>query len=98
MDINKICKALASPLRRDILAWLKAPSTNFDEKYMPFSNGVSAGQIHERCAVTKSTVSTHLAILQDAELVTSLRVGQWIFFKRNEVVVNAFLIELTQRL
>jgi DNA-binding transcriptional ArsR family regulator len=98
MDINKICKALASPLRRDILAWLKAPSAHFGEQYMPFSNGVSAGQIHERCGVSKSTVSTHLAILHNAGLVTSLRVGQWVFFKRNEDVVNAFLNELTQRL
>ncbi|MGF6779186.1 ArsR/SmtB family transcription factor [Paraburkholderia sp. GAS334] len=98
MDINKIYKALASPIRRDILAWLKAPSTNFDEEYVPFLHGVSAGQIHERCALSKSTVSTHLAILHDAELVTSLRVGQWIFFKRNEDVVNAFLNEVTQHL
>lgn len=98
MDINTVCKALANPLRRDILAWLKAPSAHFDEQYVPFSNGVSAGQIHERSGVSKSTASTHLAILHNAGLVTSLRVGQWIFFKRNEDVINAFLIELTQRL
>ena|SRR5260370_135349 len=98
MDINKIHKALASPLRRNILVWLKEPALHFEEQYMPFSNGVSAGQIHERCGVSQSTISTHLAILHDAGLVTSRRVGQWVFFKRNEDVVNAFIEKLRQSL
>jgi DNA-binding transcriptional ArsR family regulator len=98
MDIDTIYKALASPLRRRILAWIKEPSLHFTEKYMSFSNGVSAGQIHERCGVSKSTISTHLAILHNASLVTSSRVGQWIFFKRNEDVVNAFIEVMRQSL
>ena len=98
MSIHAIHKALASPLRRSILAWLKDPSHHFNEEYMPFSNGVSAGQIHERCGVSKSTVSAHLAILQGAGLVTSHRVGQWIFFKRNESVVKTFIEEISQTL
>ena len=98
MDIDTIYKALASPLRRDILAWLKEPSLHFTEKYMSFSKGISAGQIHERCVVSKSTVSSHLAILHNAGLVTSFRVGQWILFKRNEDVLNAFIEVMRQSL
>ena len=58
---------------------------------MPLANGVCAGKIDARCAMSQSTVSAHLATLHKAGLVTSKRVGQWVFFKRNEAVIQAFL-------
>jgi DNA-binding transcriptional ArsR family regulator len=91
MDIDAIHKALASPLRRDILGWLKEPERHFGGQDFPFENGVCAGLIDARCGLSQSTVSAHLATLQRAELVSSRRVGQWIFFKRNEAVIQAFL-------
>jgi len=39
-------------------------------------------------------VSAHLATLHKAGLVSSKRVGQWIFFKRDEAVIQAFLDQL----
>jgi ArsR family transcriptional regulator len=47
--------------------------------------------INEHAGLSQSTVSAHLATLQRAGLVTSKRVGQWIFFKRNEETIQAFL-------
>jgi DNA-binding transcriptional ArsR family regulator len=44
-----------------------------------------------RISPIRTTVSAHLAALQRAGLVTSKRVGQWVFFKRNEAVIQAFL-------
>jgi DNA-binding transcriptional ArsR family regulator len=98
MNINTIYKALSNPLRREILSWLKDPSLYFSESHMPLSNGVCASQIHERSGVSKATMSTHLATLHDAGLVTSRRVGQWVFFRRNEEIVAAFVNELKQSL
>jgi DNA-binding transcriptional ArsR family regulator len=94
MDIDAIHKALANPLRRQILVWLKTPGEYFSMQEHPLDIGVCAGLIDERAGLSQSTISAHLASLQRAELVTSRRVGQWIFFKRNEEIIKAFLDQL----
>ena len=94
MDIDAIHKALANPVRREILAWLKEPEAYFPEQEFPFVNGVCAGHIDARCGMSQSTVSAHLASLHKAGLVTSKRVGQWILFKRDEALIQAFLDQL----
>lgn len=83
-------KALAHPVRVNILAWLKEPQLHFPTQEHPFDLGVCAGQF-ERCGLSQSTVSSHLAVLQRAGLVTTRRVGQWIFYRRDEEAIAAFL-------
>ena len=94
MDIDAIHKALANPVRREILVWLKEPEAYFREQEFPLANGVCAGQIDARCDMSQSTVSAHLATLHKAGLITSRRVGQWVFFKRDEATIEAFLEQL----
>jgi DNA-binding transcriptional ArsR family regulator len=94
MDIDAIHKALANPVRRQILEWLKDPHVHFAEQEHPLDIGVCAGLIDARTGLSQSTVSAHLASLQRAELVCSRRVGQWIFFKRNEETIAAFLAHM----
>jgi DNA-binding transcriptional ArsR family regulator len=92
MDIDAIHKALANPVRRDILRWLKEPQAHFTEQvHHPFEVGVCAGLIDARAGLSQSTVSAHLATLEKAGLVTRARLGQWNFFKRNEQTIQAFL-------
>jgi ArsR family transcriptional regulator len=91
LDIDAIHKALANPVRRQILAWLKAPETYFADQLHPVSLGVCASMIDQRCGLSQSTVSGHLAILQKAGLVTVTRLGQWNMFKRNDDVIQGFL-------
>ncbi|MBA5608657.1 helix-turn-helix transcriptional regulator [Duganella sp. FT3S] len=91
MDIDAIHKALANPVRRQILAWLKEPEVFFADQQHPLSLGVCAGLIDRRCGLSQSTVSAHLATLQKAGLVVSYRVGQWNYFKRDEATIQAFL-------
>jgi len=59
---------------------------------------VCAGKIDQRTGLSQSTVSAHLATLQRAGLVTSKKVGQWHFFKRNEGNIQAFLRHISQEL
>jgi ArsR family transcriptional regulator len=91
LDIDAIHKALANPIRREILTWLKDPQACFPEQALPHECGVCAGQINARCGLSQSTVSAHLAALQGAGLVTVKRIGQWSFYKRNDAVIEAFL-------
>ncbi|CAB3690157.1 MULTISPECIES: ArsR/SmtB family transcription factor [Achromobacter] len=97
VDTDAIIKALANPVRRDILTWLKTPHAYFEERPgHTFDHGVCAGHIDDRCGLSQSTVSSHLAVLQRAGLITSTKVGQWVFFRRNEVAIAAFLRQLNQ--
>jgi DNA-binding transcriptional ArsR family regulator len=98
LDIDAIHKALANPMRREILAWLREPQAHFAEQELPLDHGVCAGKIDARCGLSQSTVSAHLAVLQKAGLVTSKRVGQWVFFKRNDAVIEAFLAQVNAQL
>ncbi|RVI66182.1 transcriptional regulator [Sinorhizobium meliloti] len=90
MDRDEILKALAHPTRMEILTWLKEPQAHFSGQEHPLDMGVCAGQF-ERCGLAQSTVSSHLAVLQRAGLVTTRRVGQWVFYRRNEETITAFL-------
>jgi ArsR family transcriptional regulator len=94
MDIDAIHKALANPTRRQILAWLKEPETYFADQHHPLSLGVCAGMIDRRAGLSQSTMSAHLAVLVKAGLVTSHRVGQWNYFKRDEALIQAFIAQM----
>ncbi|MDY7566364.1 helix-turn-helix transcriptional regulator [Pseudomonas sp. RTC3] len=98
IDLDEIIKALAHPVRREILAWLKDPHACFPNQDHSLDNGVCAGQIDQRAGLSQSTVSAHLAVLQRAGLITNKKVGQWHFFKRNEDAIQAFLQEMNKQL
>jgi ArsR family transcriptional regulator len=91
IKIDAIHKALANPVRRNILSWLRAPQSYFQDQEFPLDFGVCAKSIDRRCGLAQSTVSEHLKTLLRAELITSRRVSQCVFFKRNEAVVQTFL-------
>ncbi|QRM56245.1 metalloregulator ArsR/SmtB family transcription factor [Sinorhizobium sp. BG8] len=97
MDTDEILKALAHPTRVEILNWLKSPEEHFSTQEHPLEMGVCASQFG-RCGLSQSTVSSHLATLQRAKLVTVRRVGQWMFYKRNEETIAAFLKHLNASL
>jgi len=98
MDIDAIHKALANPVRRQLLAWLKEPQACFPDQVHPLDLGVCAGMLDRKAALSQSTVSAHLATLLKAELITSQRVGQWNYFKRNEAVIAAFVAHMNSDL
>ncbi|PCI87291.1 MAG: ArsR family transcriptional regulator [Hyphomicrobiales bacterium] len=60
--MQEVLKALAHPMRRDILAMLRTAPRN-------------ASEIAAKFDVTKPTVSGHLNILKDAELIEQVRSG-----------------------
>lgn len=98
MDANLIYKALANPFRRDILVWLKRPCEAFVECGMDFDHGVPSSAIHARSGLSQSTVSAHVAVLIEANLLVTTRVGQWILLARNEAVIRAFALQMDSHL
>ncbi|WP_432698319.1 ArsR/SmtB family transcription factor [Marinobacterium sp. YM272] len=90
-DIDAVIKALAHPVRRQILTWLKEPEHWFADQAHPLEYGVCAGMIDKHTGLSQSTTSAHLSTLQKAGLVETQRIGQWIYYKRNEANIQAFL-------
>ena len=64
---EQIFEALASSVRRKILAYLSASS-------------LTAGEIADRFSISKPSVSKHLSILENAGLVVSEKRGQYVHY------------------
>jgi DNA-binding transcriptional ArsR family regulator len=95
MDTDAILKALAHPVRRQMLAWLRAPEEHFQKQSLPYEMGVCAGQF-ERCGLAQSSVSAHLAVLTAAKLIVPRRVAQRVLYARNEETITAFRAALQE--
>lgn len=99
MDTDAIFKALANPMRRQILQWLKSPEQFLSiDECGGFTKGVCAGQIEKLGQLSQSTMSNHLSVLQQAGLITVTKHGQWSYFSRNEALIQQYLEYLQQTL
>lgn len=100
MDSEAIYKALANPIRRQILNCLKNPEQLIpqDEFVYDFSRGVCAGHIEKIADISQSTMSNHLSVLQQAGLVQVTKYGQWSYFSRNEALIQDFLLHIQKSL
>lgn len=74
-DSNKAFRALADPTRREILRLLRRGER-------------TAGDLAQRFDMTKPTMSHHFSVLKDADLLTSRRDGQTIWYSLNTTVVQ----------
>ena len=72
---NKAFKALADPTRREILNLLRRGE-------------MTAGALAEHFDMTKPTMSHHFSVLKEADLLTSRRNGQQIWYRLNTTVVQ----------
>lgn len=79
--VDRTFKALADPTRRRILALLR-------------SGDRAAGDIADHFDMAWASVSHHLQVLKDAELVVSRRKGQFIIYSLNTTVVQDALQHL----
>lgn len=74
--MDKVFKALADPSRRELLDRLFA------------ENGQTLGQLCERLAMTRQAVTKHLVILEEANLVATVRRGREKLHYLNPVPLN----------
>ncbi|MBW7475568.1 autorepressor SdpR family transcription factor [Paenibacillus oenotherae] len=84
--MNDTFKALADPTRRRILDLLK-------------ERDLTAGEIAEHFDITKPSISNHLNLLKQAQLVWDERKGQHIVYSLNTTVfqdVLKWMMELQQ--
>ena len=79
MGIQHTLKALSDPIRREILNMLK-------------TGRMSAGEISGKFPVTDASISRHLSVLKDADLIRDTREGKFIFYDLNVSVLEEIML------
>ena len=79
MGLQQTMKALSDPIRREILNMLK-------------SGRLSAGEITERFDVTGASISRHLSVLKEADLIRDSREGKYIYYDLNASVLEEIML------
>ena len=83
LSLQHTLRALADPIRREILNLLK--------------NGrMSAGEISAHFPVTAASISRHLSVLKDADLIRDQREGKYIFYELNASVLEEVLLWIAE--
>lgn len=83
MGLQTTLRALADPVRREILNLLKAGRLN-------------AGQIGEHFDITAAAVSRHLSVLKEADLIRDERQGKFIIYELNTSVLEEVMLWMAQ--
>ncbi|MBR6595302.1 MAG: winged helix-turn-helix transcriptional regulator [Oscillospiraceae bacterium] len=79
MSLQATLRALSDPIRREILNLLKA-------------GRLSAGEIAEHFDVTAASISRHLSVLKEADLIRDTRQGKFIYYDINTSVLEETLL------
>ncbi len=82
MALQNTLKALADPIRREILNLLK-------------TGRMSAGEIADRFPVTGASISRHLSVLKEADLIRDSRDGKFIYYELNASVLEEIMLWIT---
>ena len=79
MGIQDTLRALADPIRREILTLLKHVR-------------LSAGEFGSHFPVTAASISRHLSVLKDADLIRDTREGKYIYYELNTTVLEEVML------
>ena len=83
MGLQATMKALSDPIRREILNLLK-------------SGRMSAGDISSHFPVTDASISRHLSVLKEADLIRDTREGKFIYYALNASVLEEILLWISE--
>ena len=79
MGLQNTLRAISDPIRRDILNLLK--------------NGrMAAGDIVDHFDVTGASISRHLSVLKEADLIRDKREGKFIYYELNASVLEDIML------
>ena len=81
MALQQTMRALADPIRREILNLLKG-------------GRMSAGDICDHFDVTGASISRHLSVLKEADLIRDAREGKFIYYELNASVLEEIMLWL----
>ena len=81
VGMQRTIKALADPIRRQILELLR-------------KGRLPAGEIANHFAVSGAAISKHLSVLREADLIRDAREGKFIYYELNTSVLEEVMLWL----
>jgi ArsR family transcriptional regulator len=93
-ELSRMLHAVADPTRRRILQALKERGGCSLDKDV----GLCASDIEQRIRLSQPTISHHMSILKKSGLVEARKLGQWMWYRRNETAIREFARTLRESL
>ena len=93
-------KALSSESRLQIMEWITSPTDHFPPQTDGdlIEDGVCVQSITDKIGLRQPTVTSHMRILENAGLVTSKQIKNWVFYKPDYRAVSTVLSDLSKML
>ena len=91
-------RALSNPKRLTIVHWLADPTKHFPPQRDGdlVADGVCVGFITKKIKLSQPAVTEHMQVLAAANLVTSKKIKNWVFYKLNKNTFAAVLNDLSK--
>lgn len=91
MEISKICNALGNETRYQIVKAMKEKTIGTCcDKIQYFEDGISVADVVTTTGLAQSTVSQHLAVLEQAGVIKREKRSQWTCFFLNTALLEEF--------
>jgi ArsR family transcriptional regulator len=81
-------EALADPTRRRILALLKRKGCCSCTEVRVVDPGLCVCDLESALALTQPTISHHIQVLRDAGLISTQKIGRWLYCRREEEALD----------
>jgi ArsR family transcriptional regulator len=99
MDIVKVCNSLGNETRFQIVKAMKEKSiATCCDKIQYFENGISVADVVSTTDLAQSTVSRHLAVLEQAGVIRKEKRGHWTCYFLNKDLMEEFCTTMKQTL
>lgn len=95
-ELSRRLQAIADPARRRILEALKERGGCSIGK--DSDTGLCGSDIEKRMQLSQPTISHHMAVLKNAGLVQTQKLGLWIWYRRDEAAIRELVRTLRKGL
>ena len=99
MSRATVLKALSNEKRLLIMEWISSPREHFPPQVDGdlVEDGVCVRFITDKIGLSQPTVTSHMRILENAGLVTSKQIKNWVFYKPNPEIVSTLIRQLSDK-
>ncbi|HYN14774.1 MAG TPA: metalloregulator ArsR/SmtB family transcription factor [Terriglobales bacterium] len=81
-------KALADPTRRKIVELLRSKGCCSCDLVSAADSGLCVSDLETKLGLTQPTITHHVQILRGAGLISTRKIGRWVYCRRNEKALD----------
>lgn len=86
--IESQLKALADPARRKIVELLRSKGCCSCDLISAADPGLCVCDIESKLELTQPTITHHVQVLREAGLISTRKIGRWVYCRRNEEALD----------